>query len=111
MVCYLHCHEEPLPGREANRMTAFPRWWQGRIGETKRFVSFLVFGESVEVTDFGSFWGQELFLSKEEVFEEGTQVKTEWFVLQLNVVKLYRWVGEAEALVRGPFTTSLLLFA
>lgn len=65
----------------------------------------------MEVTDFGSFWGQELFLSKEEVFEEGTQVKTEWFVLQLNVVKLYKWVGEAETLVRGPFTTSLLLFA
>lgn len=76
----------------------------------KDLFPFLFLEKSVEVTDFGSFWRQELFLSK-EVFEEGTQVKTEWFVLQFNVVKLYKWVGEAEALVRGPFTTSLLLFA
>lgn len=69
MVCYLHCHEEPLAGREANRKGAFPCQWQGR-SEMKRFVSSLVFGESVGITVFleflrtrsiserGCFWGR-----------------------------------------------------
>jgi len=68
MVCYLPCCKEPLAGREGNGVRAFPCCWQGRISERKRFVSSLVLGESVEMTDLGSSWGQELFLSKERVF-------------------------------------------
>lgn len=76
MVCYLHCQEELLAGREANRKGVFPHWWCGR-SEMKRFVSSVAFGESVEATGFfWSSWGQELFPRNRDFFEEGVNVKT-----------------------------------
>lgn len=33
--------------------------------------------------------GYELFPSEEDICEEGTHGKTDWLVLQLNVLKLY----------------------
>lgn len=84
MICCLHGHEELLAGGEIIVGGPFSLCWQGKMSKTKKIVFLSCFWRNYGSGRFLEFLKtqdpEELFVSQEDVFEEGTCIKADWLV-------------------------------
>lgn len=113
MICCLHGQKELLAGREIIDGGPFPWWWQERMSRTKKFIFLSCFWRIYGSDRFLGFLKsqdpEELFVSREDVFVEGTFIKAGWLVWGVTIQVV--WWGRSPGQMSRYFTFSLSLKA